>query len=340
MTRIAIVGAGNMGGIHARSCEKIEGTTVTWVVDADIRRAEELATRLGARATIDEAEALGATDVDAAIIAVPTPLHQPMVECAARHGKHVFCEKPSARTVDEARAMIEACDRAGVRLMIGHVVRFFPDYVRIGALLRDGAIGQVAIARAARLNAHPGRHRPWYGQIDVSGGVIVDMMIHDFDTLRWYFGEVKRVFARGLTLSPRQPMTDYALAILRFESGVIAHVEASWAHTSFRTMIEIAGEHGLLRHASDESTALRLERTAAADGAPVPPVTASPLAEGPYETEIRHFLARLADGEPFLITGEDALRSLEVSLATLESVRTGQPVEFANGHPVSLESAR
>jgi predicted dehydrogenase len=257
---------------------------------------------------------------------VPTPIHRALAEQAAAAGKHVFCEKPIALTVADAMAMTEACHRAGVRLMVGHVVRFFPEYARIQGLLTEGAIGQVGVARVSRVNAYPYAGRSWYADFDQSGGPIVDLMIHDLDTLRWYFGEVERVYARGLSYSQYRDKVDYALAILRFAGGEIAHVETSWAHTSFRTAIEIAGSDGIIRHASDETVTLRIEQTTAPEAAAGVQVPRSPLPESPYQTELRHFVDRLADGAPFLTDGEEATRSLALALAVLESVRTGKAV--------------
>jgi len=329
MTRIAIVGAGGMGAVHAASCLRLPDVTVAWVADRDAARAESLAAKLGARATTREEEAIAAADVDAVIVAVPTPFHRPVTELAAAHAKHVFCEKPIARTVEDAEAMVAACQTAGVRLMIGHVVRFFRDYARIKTMLDEGVIGQVGVVRASRVNVYPGADRAWYADLERTGGLVVDMMIHDLDTLRWYFGEVERVFAHGLSYTPHQPTTDYALALLRFANGVIAHVEASWAHTRFRTAIELAGEHGTIRHDSDKTAAIRIERTARGDDAGRSWGTSSPVAEGPNQAELRHFLDRLQDGAPFLIEGEEAIRALDLALAVLESIRTGRPVYLA-----------
>jgi UDP-N-acetylglucosamine 3-dehydrogenase len=344
VVNLAIIGAGTMGGIHARSCLDILEANVTWVADVDRARADALAALLGARATRDPAEALAAPDVDAVIVTTPTFAHRPITEQAAAHGKHVFCEKPIARTMEDARAMTTACARANVRLMIGHVVRFFPDYARIHDELARGAIGQVGVVRASRLNVYPsiaaGGGRAWYADLAASGGVVLDLMIHDLDTLRWYFGPVERVFARSLSDTPYQPRVDYALAILRFASGVVAHVEASWAHASFRTAIEITGEHGALRTSSEETQALRVERAG-----PAPPpsgaiVPRGPLPAGPYEIELRHFLDCLATGAPFLTDGEEGTHALAVALAVLESARTKQPIHFDGNHPRFTEVAR
>jgi len=335
LTRIAIVGAGLMGHVHAESCCNLRQAEVTWVADADPAAAAALARELGARATTDNSEAIGAPDVDAVIVTVPTPYHRAVVELAAARGKHVFCEKPIAGTVADAEAMVAASDRAGVRFMVGHVVRFYPEYERIGALLREDAVGQVGVVRASRINAHPGQVRGWYADVAQSGGVILDMMIHDLDTLRWYFGEAERVFARGLTYGPSQPVADYALAVVRFENGVIAHLEASWAHTSFRTAIEVSGSLGTLRHNSEESAALRWEQTG-----PYPTVRVQGTnGERPHQAELHHFLDRLADGQPFRCDGIEATRTLELALAALQAVRTGQPVHFRHGRPLDLEGA-
>jgi UDP-N-acetylglucosamine 3-dehydrogenase len=342
VTRIAIVGAGTMGQLHAQSCLNLPDAQVTWVADRHAGRAAALAAALGAgcRATTDNEEALSADDVDAVLVCVPTPDHREVTELAAARGKHVFCEKPIARTLADGEAMVEVCRRAGVRLMVGHVVRFFPEYARIHQLLREDAVGQVGVVRASRVNAYPRTDRGWYADFEACGGPIVDLMVHDLDTLRWYFGEVARAYARGLSHTPAQPTTDYALALLRFESGVIAHVEASWAHATFRTAIEVYGEHGALRHASEESAAIRLERVGTEEDRAAVQVPSSPLAEGPYQAELRHFLDCLRHGTPFLVDGEEAIRSLALSLAVLESARTGRPVHLADGRPQLQEAVR
>ncbi|MBA2754603.1 MAG: Gfo/Idh/MocA family oxidoreductase, partial [Chloroflexia bacterium] len=172
--RVAIVGAGSLGTVHARAAASLPGVRVTRVADVDRDRASTLAGAVGALASVDAAEVVGRDDVDAVVVAVPTDRHREVVELAAAAAKHVFCEKPLALTLPDARAMIAACDRSGVRLMAGQVVRFFPEYARIGALLREGAVGLVATVRARRLNVHPGLHRSWYADPASSGGLIVD----------------------------------------------------------------------------------------------------------------------------------------------------------------------
>jgi UDP-N-acetylglucosamine 3-dehydrogenase len=329
MARVAVIGAGAMGAVQARACADLPGVTVAWIADQDQARAEAVAAELGAQATTDNATALAA-DIDAVIIAVPTPFHRPVTELAAAHGKHVFCEKPIARTIEDAEAMITACDRACVRLMIGHVVRFFPEFAKIREILQAGSLGQIGLVRASRVNEHPPGDRNWYRDLATSGGLVVDLMIHDFDTLRWYFGDVERVFAHGLSYTPHQPTSDYALAVLRFGNGVIAHVEGSWAHGGWRTGMEIVGEHGIVRHNGEEAAPIRVERpTETFQESLITRHWASHVSS--YHAELRHFFDCFADGSPFETDGREGMRALEVSLAVLASIRTGRPIHFVDG---------
>ncbi len=329
MPKVAVIGAGVMGAVQARACAGLPDVTVAWIADQDQARGRAIAAEVGARATTDNETAI-AGEVDAVIVTVPTPFHRSVTELAAAHGKHVFCEKPIARTLDDAEAMVAACEQAGVRLMVGHVCRFFPEFVKIRDVLRAGTLGQIGLVRASRVSAHPPVERGWFANLAASGGLIVDLMIHDFDTLRWYFGDVERVFAHGLSYTPYQPTCDYALVVLRFANGMIAHVEGSWAHGSWRTAMEIVGEHGIVRHTGEEIAPIRIER-------PGPTVQESVVArvaaanESPYQAELRHFFDRLADGAPFEAEGREGVRALEVALAALASVRTGQPIQFVDG---------
>src|SRR5829696_8253612 len=239
MKRIALLGAGAIAEVHLEAARQIPGAAITWVVDIDRAKADRLAAKAGARSTSDPAEAVGSEDTDAVIVAVPTPSHRAMVELAASFGKDILCEKPLARTRDDADAIVAACDATGVRLMTGQVVRFFPEYQRIHAALQENAIGKPGLVRASRVGPSPGPGRAWFNDSAASGGVALDMMVHEFDLLRWWFGDASRIYASGLAAA--QPDADYAQAVVRFASGVIAHVEASWAHAAFRTTIEVAG---------------------------------------------------------------------------------------------------
>ncbi len=323
-----------MGSHHAHNLAAMPEVDLTWLVDVDLPRAEALAASIGGKPTASMEDAFAAEDVDAVLIALPTFLHREATELAARYGKHIFCEKPIARTSADGEAMVDACDAAGVVFMIGHVVRFFPENARIKDILDAGTLGRIATVRASRTNPPVMERSPWFADVEKNGGVVLDLMIHEIDTLRWYFGEAERVFAHGLSYLPIHTSRDYTMASIRFRSGEIAHVEASWAHATHRTSIEIAGQYGIARYSSEDSATLVLEPTAGIDWNASPgPRTPGlsylrPTVAAPHLREIQHFVSCLRSGEPVLIDGAEATKTLTLANAVLESMRTGKPQFF------------
>ncbi|HMA36703.1 MAG TPA: Gfo/Idh/MocA family oxidoreductase [Chloroflexia bacterium] len=328
--RVGIIGAGFMGTTHAAAWAETAATLVG-VADSDADAAAGLATRYHARG-YPSLQAILA-EVDVVDICTPTHLHYEMVLAAAAAGRQVICEKPLARTVAQGQAMIAACRQAGVRLLIAHVVRFFPEYALARSLVVAGQIGRPAVLRLAR-----GGHRPqkavgnWFLDVEKSGGLLLDLMIHDFDYARWVAGEVETVFARSIGHSRPGAPVDYGLAILRHRGGALSHVAAAWAYPppTFRTGLEIAGDGGLIEF---ESAAMApIELLLRPDGAGSTPDVgkpSSPVHESPYTTEIKEFYAALAHGHPVRVTAEDGLAALQIALAAAESAHTGQAVRLA-----------
>lgn len=328
--RLAVIGAGGMGATHATGIMDDPNVELAWAVDLDLSRAEQLAAATGARSTVSIDEALADPALDAVIVALPTSLHRSATEAAARAGKHVFCEKPIARTAEDGRAMVATCEAAGVTLMIGHVVRFFPEYQRIKEILDSGELGRIATVRAVRTNPPVQERSPWFADVENNGGVVLDLMVHELDTLCWLFGDVERLFAQGLTFTEVQARRDYAMASLRFRDGVIAHIESSWAHSTHRTSIEVAGQYGLINFSSDKAATLTIERTVAlSDGLDRPArVYSRPAVASPHQRELRHFIRCLQTAEPVLIDGHAGVRAITLANAVLDSMGTHKPVFF------------
>lgn len=332
--RFALVGTGGMGSVHARLLTANPDAEVTWLVDLDTARAEALSADIGGRVTAEMDHAFAAADVDAVIIALPTHLHRAATERAASFGKHVLCEKPIARNEEDGRAMVDACERAGVMLMIGHVVRFFAESMKIKEILDAGTLGRIAMVRASRVNPPIMERSPWFADIEQNGGVVTDLMIHELDTLCWFFGDVERIFAHGLSYDPIHTVRDYTMASVRFRNGVIAHLEASWAHSKFRTAIEIAGEHGIIDFASEDSATLTVQMTEGIDwDTNMPPARAygRPSLQLPHARETAHFIECLRTGQPVLTDGEAGIRAITLANGVLDSMRTGQVVRFDEG---------
>ena len=328
MLRVGIVGVGTMGSLHAAAWAATPAT-ISGFFALDQPRAELLALEHGARAFWGYEDLL--EHVDVVDICTPTYLHHHMAIHAAQSGKHVICEKPLALSVANGQAMIDACAAAGVKLLVGHVVRFFPEYALAKATVDRGEIGRVAVTRLKRVNFQPTRSTGnWFLDPEKSGGMIVDLMIHDFDYARWLNGEVESVFARSVRTKDPNAAGDYCLAILTHKNGALTHVEGGWAYPppTFLTALEIAGEHGLIEHPVRSSVAvsthlMQREGGAAADVG----VLSSPLDESPYTTEIKHFHDILTGAvETPRVTAEDGLEALRIALAVEQSARSGRPV--------------
>jgi len=326
--RIGIIGVGAMGGTHAAAWQETDAEIVGFVAASE-EHARPLAARYGAETYPDLAALLPHSDV--IDICTPTHLHREMVLQAAAAGKDIICEKPLARSLAEGREMIGACQEAGVKLLVGHVVRFFPEYVGARQAVEAGRVGEVAVVRLQRDVFRPRKVQDnWFLDFERSGGMILDLMIHDFDYARWVAGPVRTVFCKHIG-DPETSPGDHALAILTHESGAISHVEGSWAYPppTFRTRFEIAGSDGLLIHDSAASAPISVywhkgDEETAGDV----PVPASPLLESPYAPQLKAFYDHLMHDAPLPLTAEDALAALQIALAAIESTQTGRPVQL------------
>ena len=338
MKRVGIVGAGGIGAWHARRWKQLPVELAGFydvVPEAATRAAEEY------RGLVFESLDSLLAAVDVVDVCTPTPYHKPPVLAAAAAGKDIVCEKPLARHLRDAEEMVAACQAAGARLFVAQVVRFFPQFAQAKAILDSGALGRPGVIRTVRGGSPPHTaERSWFADFEQSGGVVMDVSIHDIDFARWCFGDVERVFARGLTFAGVRPH-DHALITLRFKNGAIGHIEGSWAYPPgrFRTLFEIAGDQGLIEfdsmapapltvtlHTSSPSCAQEGEE---AGQAPAIPQHYSPLAptDDPYVLELEHFVNCLESGDEFLITPQDGLEAVKISLAAIESMRTGRPVD-------------
>ncbi len=321
MLSVAICGAGGLGTRHAENFEQIPDTEVALVHDVVESAAIELAEATGARVARAEEEIFD-DDIDIVVIATPTPDHAYYAIKAADAGKHVFCEKPLSRTLEQAREVLDAVETAGVTFMVGHVVRFFPQYARAHDLIVSGEIGEVGVAFTSRINTMPTGRGNWFQDYALSGGVTLDMTIHDFDWLLWTFGPAERVYSVGAP--EKMPLLDYGLTTIRFESGAIAYAEGSWADVgSFRTSFDIAGSNGLLRHDSTQVSTLTVQRREGEEAHAGVQVPESPAERSPYLIEDEHFVRCVLTGEEPPVSGEEAFDSLALALAAVESNEAG-----------------
>ncbi|MCX7809117.1 MAG: Gfo/Idh/MocA family oxidoreductase, partial [Deltaproteobacteria bacterium] len=238
MLRVAVIGAGSMGRNHARVLRTTKDVEIVAIVDPEVERAKELVRIYGGKAfgCVDDALM---NAVDAAVVAVPTHLHYQVAAPLLRAGVHLLVEKPLASTVEEAEALRRLAEQNRCVLAVGHIERFNPAVRLLAERLAEGRIGRVFEVRARRLGPFPVRIR------DV--GVVLDLATHDLDIFRFLLrSEVMRVFAEGLGALCTQ-REDSVTALLRFESGAIGVIEASWiTPTKVRELI-VVGEGGMFR---------------------------------------------------------------------------------------------
>lgn len=331
--KLAIIGLGTMGTTHARQIAAMEDAELVGVCDRNSARAEQAAARYGTRAYTSLKEMIGKENPDAVHVCLPTFLHKEAVLEIASFGKHVICEKPIALHLQDAREMIDACNRQGVRLFIGHVVRFFPNYADLAGKVRSRLLGAPGVAHLKRYGGYPRGIDNWYRDANKSGGVILDLMIHDIDFVRWVYGEAESVYA--LKADDAENMLQVAHVTLQFANKAIANLSAFWGYAGeFTTAAEFAGDQGvaILDSAAAPSLSIRRQATEEAPNVRVQ-VPSSPLIHEPYYGEIRHFLECIRTGKEPIVTAEDAYRALEIALAAEASAQTGKPV-FLGGERV------
>jgi len=328
--KVAILGTGFMGRTHAQCWARVPEAKIAAFLETPERAKEAapLALRYGAKIVTNYEDILKDKEINIIDICLPTFLHKDFAIKAMEAGKHVLCEKPIALTLKDAKEMIDTARKTGVKFMVAMVVRFFPEYKATKELVDQGALGEPRIARAYRIGTFPvWGVKGWFGEQKLSGGVIVDLAIHDLDYLRWLFNdEVDRVYA----LSPERKVVkditaqDHAIILLKFKKGTIAYCMASWAYPpskKFTTYFEVVGTEGILI-VDNLSTAPLKVWTKEGE------TFLQPVPKDGYQLEIEHFAeCVLKDKEP-LVKPEDAYKALEIALAAVKSTYTGKPVSL------------
>lgn len=318
--RVGIIGTGGISHAHAPGWIEIGAERHCYSVAG----APAFAERFGATVH-DTLESL-LSAVDVVDVCTPTATHPELVHTALDAGLHVVCEKPLALTGEDAHAMVEHAERAGLRLLPAHVVRYFPQYAAARRAVDEHRIGRPAVLRFERTGSFP--TQPWFGDESQSGGIVMDQMIHDIDQALWFAGPATSVHARQ-SVAPSTDTVRTAHVILTHASGAISHCRGLWgaAGTAFRYTFDIAGGTGRLRYDSAADTGIEFDAVAAArrdtgDGF-LPDVETM---RSPYVEEIVEFAAAIAAGAGARVTAADGARAVDVSRAALESLHTGRSV--------------
>ncbi|MBS4179353.1 Gfo/Idh/MocA family protein [Lederbergia citrea] len=330
--KIAVIGSGKLGQRHLDSWSKIQGVEVVGVIARNKTRLDEVANKYGIKSYTSIQELLAATDVDVIDICTPTDTHSELVKEAANAKKHVICEKPLALTAEEAEEAILVCKENNVQLHIGHTLRFFPEYANARQQILDGSIGKPGVIRMKRGVPHPPNGDSWYADEARSGGLFLDLGIHDLDWLLWTFGDVQRVMAKRVKRSSEEKgNVEFGFITLKMTDGTICYVELSWAETNFHASFELAGDKGMITYNHNESNPLEVQIRPQVGNQSGVQVPRNVLEKDPYQRQLEHFVNCLLGKEEPIITAEEAAKSIKVAQAAIRSAKEGQPVTLTEG---------
>ncbi|WP_299862370.1 inositol 2-dehydrogenase [uncultured Hoeflea sp.] len=326
MIKLAILGCGRIGQVHAGSAAMVEGARVTAVADAFPEAAEALATRTGA-AVMTAEDIIASPQIDAVVIGTPTDTHFDLIQASAKAGKAIFCEKPVDMSADRIRECIETVEAAGVPFLTGFNRRFDPGFASIRARIADGEIGAIELVTILSRDPAP----PPVSYIESSGGLFRDMMIHDFDMARFLTGEeVVQVYATGSALVDpaigEAGDVDTAVAVLTTASGRICQISNSRRATyGYDQRVEVHGAGGMLRAENLRETNVELATAAGFRSAPAQHFFLERYA-GAYVAEMAHFVECLTSGKAPSPTIRDGLAAQMIADAAARSLETGAPV--------------
>ncbi len=339
--RVGIIGTGFIGNIHAQGLQHCHNAEIVAVASRTPGKAASFAECYGIpHAYEDYRELLRRDDIDGITVAVPNYLHEEIVVAAAEAGKHIMCEKPFARNMREARIMLDAVAKAGVKLVYGEMLCFAPKYVRVKKLISEGALGDVFLVKQSE--EHDGPHSPWFWNVEQSGGgVLLDMGCHSIEFARWILDrpKVKSVTAVLGTYvhKERTKGDDHSLCMVEFENGALAVCENSWAKTGGiddkcavygtqgNTSADLIHGNAFMTH-SKSGYGYAVEKADTTVG-----WTFTGFEEEwnyGFPQEMQHFVNVILGKEEPIETGEDGLEVLRIIHAAYQSAGEGRRIDW------------
>lgn len=322
MLRVGILGAGHFAKAHCRAIARLAGRVeAVCVARRDLDKGFEYDVPVMA-----PDELVVSPDVDAVAVCLPNHLHREYSERALRAGKHVFCEKPMALTIEDADALLDVAGKTDRVFLVGHLARFVPAYATVSAILESGRLGAPRNAYVSRL--HVGSGRSWRMDPAIGGGVVFDLLIHDIDLLTWYLGRPTAVVARG----QRHFQGTYAhlAAIFTYDGGAVAVAEGSFTlprGSGLRAFLRIVCENGYVEvDPSDTETTVRV-RAAGEEEERLAQATPDVLIDG-LVGEYEEFLSTVAGAAPQRLRPEDARLAVECAVLATRAADTGEAVAF------------
>jgi len=329
--KVGVIGAGRIGKLHIENLSvRIPVAEVVVVADTIIKNAKEVTERFNIEtATPDYKEVLYKPEVEAVLICSPTDTHAQYVIEAAEAGKHVFCEKPLDLSLDKIRLVLDTVEKAGIKLMVGFNRRFDPGFAKAQQSVKDGKIGIPHILKITSRDPEP----PPAEYVAVSGGIFLDMTIHDFDMARFVLGsEVSEVYSKANVLVNsaigEAGDVDTAITILFFENGAIGTIDNSRkAVYGYDQRLEVFGSEGMImidNNTHDNHT--YYDKKGSHGSLPLNFFMDRYIES--YAIEMETFINAVFKNEEIPVSGKDGLISVAIGLAAKKSVAENRPVRL------------
>lgn len=340
---IGIIGAGRIGKIHAENMMRHPNANVYAISDPYVNDAlREWASATGIGVVSAECEEwINDPQIDAVFICSPTDTHVPLIKKAAAAGKHIFCEKPISMSVAQTKEALEAVQQAGVKLQIGFNRRFDHNFRRVRELIIAGQIGDPHIVKITSRDPNP----PSEEYIRSSGGIFMDMMIHDFDMARFVSGcEAEEVHAYGSVLV--DPIfascddVDTAIVTIRFTNGAIAVIDNSRkAVYGYDQRVEVFGSGGSVAIANDYPNTAEVH-TAEGIRRDKPLHFFLERYNDAYMDETKQFIDSIVEHKAVPVDGNDGLQAELMALAAKWSLRLGRPVKLSEVLELAVQDSK
>ena len=315
--RIGLIGAGGIGRHLAWQLRPLSEARLVGVYDVNAELSAQAAAELETEVFASLDALLQSPAVDAVIIATPPHTHHELGVQALQHGKHVFCEKPLALTVADCDAMLHAAQAAQRVLMAGQVLRLFPLFWQSKQWLQAGVIGAPVAIHLQRRGYEINLFREgWRADPRQSGGVLLEMNVHELDYLRWLLGEFRVVAAQGAQPYPTPNFTQQWSALLQFENGVVGSVEVSIIDHLGGYLVRIVGTEGTIEH-TGFSGAARYKRLGEPEVSLTPEEIGAPE---PYLWELRSFIRAILYNETPPFDGYDGRMAVANAHAVLQAI--------------------
>ncbi|MFK5973369.1 MAG: inositol 2-dehydrogenase [Flavobacteriaceae bacterium] len=328
--KFAVAGLGRIGKIHLDNLLQMHNVEVVAVTDP-IDESLQYAKNKGVSSTVATYEELLAiADIDAIVICTPTDTHADYVELAAKAGKHIFCEKPLDLNLQRVIDVLKVVEDTDTKLMIGFNRRFDKEFRKVKSLVKNGEVGEPHLVKIT--SRDPGA--PPISYIKQSGGLFLDMTIHDFDMARFIVEkEVEEVYAKGAVLVDpaigEAGDIDTAIITLTYTDGTMAVIDNSReAAYGYDQRIEVFGSKGMVQGNNNVSDGHRLYTKSGVQGALPLHFFLERYAEA-YKTEMEDFTNILIDDNQAPVGGKDGLESLKIGLAAIKSLKERRPVQIS-----------